>query len=127
MFVDGARAVAFRYALKLCDRPPARLRLGKRKMNCLLFLRNLDALDLLQLFNTALHLLRLSRGIPKAVDKYFQLLDALALGLVRRLQLLFARRFRRQILVVISGIKMHLLVPDFNDALNSDVEKISVV
>ena len=48
---------------------------------------NLDTLDLLQFLDAALHLLRLSGLVAEAVDEDFQLLDALALVAIRRLEL----------------------------------------
>jgi len=44
-----------------------------------LFLRQFDALDLFELLDAALHLLRLRGLVAKAIDKGFQMLDVLAL------------------------------------------------
>ena len=56
-------------------------------MNGLLFGRELDALDLVQFLDAALHLLGLGGLIAEAVDEGFQLLDALALVAVGGFQL----------------------------------------
>ena len=74
-----------------------------------------------------MHLFGLGRGIPEAVDKYFQLLNAIVLRLVSGLELLLARRLTGQILVVVPRIKVHSFVPYFDDALDRDIEKIAVV
>ena len=55
---------------------------GKREVDCLLFRRNLDSLDLLQFLDAALHLLGLGGLVAEAVDERFQLLDSVALILV---------------------------------------------
>ena len=96
-------------------------------MNRLFFRRDLDALDLFQFFNSALHLLGLGRLVAKAVDEYFQLLDAVALVPVGGLQLFVALRLLRQELVVVAGVKPEALVPDFRDLVDCHVEKITVV
>ena len=48
-------------------------------MNHRFFLRQLDALDLLQFLDAALHLLRLCGLVAKAVDEGLQMLDVLPL------------------------------------------------
>src|SRR5208283_5239809 len=102
-------AVGFRvtlgYALELGHDASTGLRLRERKMNRLFFRRNLDPLNLLQFLDPALHLLGLRSLIAEAVDKYFQLLDAVALVFVSGLQLLVALRFLRQKLVVVAGVE----------------------
>ena len=91
VFVDAALAVTFRDIREFGDDASARLRLRKRKMNSLLFFRNFDPLHFFQLFDTALHLLGLGCRIAKTVDENFELLDAVVLGLVSRLELFLAR------------------------------------
>ena len=59
-------------------------------MDGLLFGRKLDALDLLQFLDAALHLFRLGGLVAKAIDEGFELLDALALIAIRGFQLLGA-------------------------------------
>jgi hypothetical protein len=56
-------------------------------MDGLLVRRNLDALDLFQFLDPRLHLLGLGRRRAEAVDERFQRLDAVALILVRGLEL----------------------------------------
>src|SRR6185369_16298827 len=82
------RTVGLRDPDKLRDVPAARLRLGKRKVNSLLFFRQFDALDFFQLLDPALHLLRLGGLIAEAIDEYFQLFNALALITICGLELL---------------------------------------
>ena len=66
---------------------PLGLRLREREVNGLLFRRNLDALDLFQFLDAALHLLRLGGLVAEAVDEGLQLLDALLLVAVGGFQL----------------------------------------
>ena len=96
-------------------------------MDSLFFRRNLDALDLFQFFNAALHLLGFRRLITEAIDEDFELLNAVALVAVGGLELLVALRFLGEKFVVVSGIEPEALVPDFGDLVDGDVEKISVV
>ena len=72
-------------------------------MDGLLFLRQLDALDLFQFLDAALHLLGLGGLIAEAVDEDFQLLDALALVAVGGLQLFQALGLLRQIFLVVAA------------------------
>ena len=79
---DEFLAVALGDVLKLGHDAAARLGLGKRKMDGLLFGRQLDALDLVELLDPALHLLGFGGLVAEAVDERLQLLDALALIVV---------------------------------------------
>ena len=96
-------------------------------MDRLFFRRNLDALDLLQFLDAALHLLRLRRLVAEAVDEDFELLDAVALVAVGGGQLLVALRLLREELVVVAGVEPEALVPDFGDLVDRDVEEVAVV
>ena len=96
-------------------------------MNRLLFFRQLDALDLFQFLDPALHLLGLGGLIAEAVDEDFQLLDALALVAIGGFELLQALCLGVQILCVIAVIKMNTLVPDLDNLVDGHVEKIAVV
>ena len=96
-------------------------------MNRLLFRRDLDPLDLFQFLDAALNLLRLRGLVAKAVDEYFQLLDAIALVAVGSLQLFVALGFLRQELIVVAGVKPETLVPDFRNFVDGHIEKITVV
>ncbi len=106
---------------------PLGLGCGKRKMDGLLFRRNLDALDLFQFLDAALHLLGLGGLVAEAVDEDFELLDAVALVAVGGLQLLVALRLLGEKFVVVAGVEPETLVPDFGDLVDRDVEKIAVV
>ncbi len=79
-------AVAFGDVLEFGHHAPARLGLRKAEVDGLLFGRNLDALDLLEFLDAALHLLGLGGLGAEAVDERFQLLDAILLVGVGGLQ-----------------------------------------
>ena len=100
---------------------------GKREVDGLLVLRNLDALDLLQLLDAALHLLGLGGLVAEAVDEGFELLDALALVLVGGDQRVAPLLLLRQIFFVVAAVEVDALVPDLDDAIDRDVEEIAVV
>ncbi len=121
------RTVALSDPDKFGDNPPAGLGLREGKVDGLFFLRNLDALDLLKLLNTALHLLGLGCLVAKPVDEDLELLDSLALVLVRGFELLATLSLGSQVLVVVSRIKMNSLVPDLERLSHRDVEKVAVV
>ena len=89
--------------------------------------RQLDSLDLFQFLDAALHLLGLGGLIAEAVDERFEVLDALLLVAVGRFELRAALRFLREIAVVIAGVKIGAAVPDFEDLVHRDVQKIAVV
>ena len=89
---DVLRAIDLGHVLEFGDDASARLGLRKREVDGLLFGRNLDALDLFQFLDAALHLLGFGRLVAEAVDEDFQLLDALALVAVGGFELLAALR-----------------------------------
>ena len=89
--------------------------------------RNLDALDLFQFLDPALHLLGLGRLRAEAVDERLQLLDALPLIAIRRLELRLPLRLLRQIFVVVPAVEMHPLVPDLDRLAHRHIQKIPVV
>src|ERR1700678_162846 len=105
----------------------AGLGLREGKVNRFFFRRNFDALDLFQFFDAALHLLGFRCLIAKTVDKHFQLLDAITLIAVGRLQLFVALGFLGQKFVVVPGVKPKFLVPDLRDFVYGYVEKIAVM
>src|SRR5215831_5730231 len=96
-------------------------------MDRLLLGRNLDALDLLEFLDAALDLLCLGGLITKPIDEDFQLLDPVALVLVRGLQLLVALRFLSEKLVVVAGVEPETLVPNLSDLVDRHIEKVAVV
>src|SRR6185312_15361203 len=106
--------VALRYALEFRHNTPAGLRLRELEVDSLFFRRNLDALDLVQLLNTRLHLLGLGRLRAEAIDERLQLLDALALITIRRGQLVAPLGLLQQVLIVVAAIELHALVPDLD-------------
>ncbi len=120
-------AVAFRDVVKLGDDAAARLGLRKRKVDGLLFIGQLDALDLFQFFDAALDLFRFGGLIAEAADERFQLLDALALVAIGGFQLLGALLFLLQILFVVARVEMHAAIPDLDDFVDRDVQEIAVV
>jgi len=62
--------------------------LGELEIDRLLFLRHLNALDLVELLDPALYLRRLRRLIPEAVDECFEVMNPVLLILVLRLDLI---------------------------------------
>lgn len=123
VFTVSVRTVALGDLRKLGHDAPARFRLREGEMHGLFFFRNFNPLHLFQLFNAALDLLGFRCRVAEAINEDFQLFDAVVLGLVGGFELLFARGFRSQVLVVIAGVEMYPLVPDFDDAFDRDVEK----
>src|SRR5438552_1281615 len=116
-----------RVTITLADNPTARLWLRKRKVDRLLFFRQLDAIHLFEFLDPALHLLGLGRLITEAIDKYFQLLDSLPLVAIRSFELLTALSLLLFVLVVIAGVEMNAFVPDLHDFADCDVEEVAVV
>ena len=96
-------------------------------MNGLFLFRQLDALDLFQFLDSALHLLGLGSLITEAVDEDFQLLDPLALVAIGRFELFQSLRLGVDILFVVAVVKMNSLVPDFGNLVDGYVQKIAVV
>ena len=96
-------------------------------MDGLFFRRDLDALDLLEFLDAALHLLGLGCLVTESVDEDFKLLDAITLILVRCLQLLVALSLLRQKFVVIAGVVPETLVPDFGDFVDSHIQEVAVM
>ncbi len=100
---DEFVAIALRHVLKLGHDAAARLGLRKREVNGLLFGGQLDALDLFQLLDAALHLFGLGGLVAEAIDEGFQLLDALALVAIRGFQLLGALLLLLQVFFVVAA------------------------
>ncbi len=121
------RAVALGDVRALNHGAAAGIGLRKAEVDGLLFRGNLDALNLLQLFDAALHLLGLGRLRAKAVDEGLELLDAIALVLVCRNQLIAALLLLLQVLLVVAAVEVHAFVPDLDDAIDGDVEKVAVM
>ena len=121
-------AVALRYIFEFRDNPPAGLGLRELEVDGLLVGRNLDALNLVQLFDARLHLLGLGRLRAKAVDEGLQLLDALALIAVGRRQLIAALGLLAQIrIIVVAAVELHALVPDLDRPVDRHVQEVAVV
>ena len=120
-------AIGLRHPDELGHDPARGLGLREGEVNRLLFLRQFDALDLLQFLDPALHLLGLGGLVAEAVDEDFQLLDALALVAIGGFELLQPLRLRVQILCVVAVVKMNALVPDLDNLVDGHVEKIAVV
>ena len=120
-------AVALGDVGELGDDAAAGLGLREGEVDGLLFRRNLDALDLFELLDAALHLLGFGGRVAEAVDEDFQLLDAVALVFVGRLHLLVALRLLRAGTCRSCRYRTAALVPDFDDLLDCDVEEVAVV
>ena len=121
-------AVALRDTLELRDNAAARLGLRKGEVNRLLLGRQLDALDLLEFLDPALHLLGLGRLVAEAVDEGFELLDPLLLIAIRRFELRAALGLLREILLVIAAVEVQTCLFQISTILfDGDVEEIAVV
>ena len=96
-------------------------------MNDRLFVGDLDALDLVELLDAALHLLGLGGLVAEAVDEGFELLDALALVAVGGLDLGAALGFLLEVFLVVAVVDVQALVPDLDDLVDGDVEEVAVV
>ena len=81
--IDGRHRIVLRQVRDLDHRAARGGRLRDGEVDGRLLLRHLDALDLLQLLDARLHLLGLGGLVAEAVDEGLQLLDAVALVLVR--------------------------------------------
>ena len=87
-------------------------------MNRLLLGRHFDALDLFKFFDSALHLLGLCRLRSKTVDESFELFDPLALIPIGSFQLQPAIVLLHEELIVVAGVEMDTLIPDFDKQLS---------
>jgi hypothetical protein len=96
-------------------------------MNHRFFLRELDALDLVQFLDTALHLLRLRGLVAKTVDEGFQMLDVLPLVAVGRFKLRAPLLLLFQIALVIAVVDVERLIPYLDDFGHGDVEEVAIV
>ena len=113
---DVLRSVAFRDILELRHDSSARLGLRKREVNRLFVRRHFDALNLFEFLDPALHLLGLGGLRAEAVDKRFELLNALALIADTPLPVAPSARPSDQIFLVVAGIELNLLIPDLDGA-----------
>ena len=120
-------AVVLGQVRDLHHRAAGRLWLGKGEVDRLLLDRDLDALDLLQLLDAALHLLGLGGLVAKAADEGFKMLDVLALVFVSRGQLGSPLFLLRQVLLVVAVVNVQGLVPYLDGLVDRDVEKVAIV
>ena len=96
-------------------------------MDRLLFHRDLNAHDLVQFLDAALHLFGF-RGLgAKAVDERFKMLDVLALVLVRCGQLRAALIFLNKEPFVVAVVEMQAFVPYLDGLIHGDVKEIAIV
>ena len=75
----------------------------------------------------ALHLLGLGRLVAEAIDEGLEMLDLLALVLIRSQQLRAALVFLREVLRVVALVDGEALVPDLHGAIDGDVEEVAIV
>jgi hypothetical protein len=87
----------------------------------LLLNRNLYPLDLFQLLDAALDLLRFGGLVTKASDEGFQMLDVLALVLVSCGKLGSPLCFLFQVLLVVAVVNVQALIPYLDDFADRDV------
>src|SRR6202012_5124575 len=119
--------VVFREIAHLDDASAGCRRLREGEVNHRLFLRQLDALDLIQLLDAALDLLGLRRLIAKAVDEGLQMLDVLALVAPGGFELRATLLLLLQIAFVVTVIDVESLVPYLDDFGDGDIEEIAIV
>jgi len=86
-------------------------------MNRFFIVGQFDSFNFLEFLDPALHLLGLGGLIAKAIDESFQVMNTVLLIFVGRFELRPAFRLLRQIFVVISGVKICTLVPDFENSV----------
>src|SRR5579863_9076913 len=96
-------------------------------MNLLLFLGQLNSFDFLQLFDPALHLPGFGCLITETIDKSFQMMDAFLLVPLACLELGPPVRLLFQVAVVIAGVEISMPVPEFQDLVYGNVQKIPVM
>src|SRR4051812_274245 len=96
-------------------------------MDGLFLRRDLDALDPLQLLDTALYLLGFGRLVAEAVDERLKLLNLFALIAIGGLELLTALLFLRKIFLVVAAVEMDLLVPNLSDLLDRHIKEVTVM
>ena len=121
------RAVALGKPLGLHNHAPRGRRLGKLEVNDRLFFGNLDALDLFEFLDAALHLLRFGSLGAEAIDEGLKMLDLLALVAIGGLELRAPLVFLAEIFRVVALIDGEALVPYLDGAVDRNIEKIAIV
>src|SRR5581483_12076710 len=124
---NAVGAVALRNVPELLHDAPAGLWLREAEMNGLLLRRQLDALNLFELFDAALHLAGLGGLVAETVDKDFQMMNSFLLVFVSSFQLGEPVLLQRFVAGIIACIKVHAPVPELGDFLYCDVQKIPVM
>src|ERR1700722_6808600 len=119
--------VALREAFRLDHHASRGRRLRKLEVDDRLFFRNLDALNLFELFNARLHLLGLGRLGAKAIDEGLKMLDLDALIAIGRLKLRAPLVFLTEIFGVVALVNIEAPVPDLDGSVDGHVEKIAIV
>jgi len=102
-------------------------RLWKLEADALALGRDLDALDLVELLDAALHLARLGRLVAEAVDEGLGLLDLLLLAARALAQRLHAGAMLGDVMAVVSVVVRQRAQAHLGDALDDSVEEVAVV
>src|SRR5712672_2478878 len=96
-------------------------------MNRLFIIGQFDSFNFLEFLDAALHLLGLGGLIAEAINESFQVMNPVLLIFVGGFELRPALRLLREIFVIIAGVKICALVPDFENSVYRYIQKIAVV
>src|ERR1700681_916713 len=96
-------------------------------MNYPLLVRQLNFVYLLQFLDPALYLPGFGGLIAEAIDEGFEMMNLLLLVFLACLELSSAFGLLFQIAVVIAGVEIRVVVPDFQDPVHRNIEKIPIV
>ena len=106
----------------------AALRRGRElEVNALALGRNVDALDLLEHLDAALHLRGLGRLVAKAIDEFLDARDLFILPLLRLAQAFEPRVALDQVVRIIAVIVGERAQREIRDARDDRVEEVAVV
>ena len=114
-------------ALELQDHPARLGRVGELEADLLALGRDLDALDLVELLDPALHLPGLGGLVAEAVDEGLGLLDLLRLPAVRLAQAIHVRLVVDHVLRIVAVVVGEGAQAHLGDALDRGVEEVAVV
>ena len=121
-------------ARRPCARPSARSTMrplfgaaGKLEVDALALGRNLDALDLLEHLDAALHLRGLGRLVAEAIDEFLDARDLLVLPLLRLAQPVEPRVALDQVVRVVAVVVGKRAQRQIGDARDDRVEEVAIV
>src|SRR5580704_509981 len=96
-------------------------------MNYPLLVRQLNFVDLLEFLDAALYLPGFGGLIAETIDERFEMMNLLLLIFLACLELSSAFGLLFQIAVVIAGVEIRMAVPDLQDPVHRNIEKIPIV